>query len=103
GIYTYGGVIYEKKFGDLILWKQIIAHSKTLGNSSIVFLTDDEKQDWWWTVESQGRKRLGPRPELVDELIREGGSRGFYIYNSVQFLSYAKVHLQAEISQESIE
>ncbi|NJM11835.1 MAG: hypothetical protein HC889_08085 [Synechococcaceae cyanobacterium SM1_2_3] len=31
----------------------------------IVFVTDDEKEDWWLTIESKGEKTIGPRPELL--------------------------------------
>lgn len=34
-----------KQFGDLVLWYQIIDISKD-NNSDIVFVTDDEKEDW---------------------------------------------------------
>lgn len=100
--FQYGGLIYKRKFGDLILWQQIIEYAKTKGIKYLVLLTDDEKDDWWWTVDSEGKKRIGPRPELVEEIRREGEIELFYMYNSEQFLQYSKQYLQAEVSEESI-
>ncbi len=100
--FQYGGLLYKRKFGDLILWQQIISHAKAKTIKCLVLLTDDEKDDWWWTVDSQGKKRIGPRPELVEEIMREGEVDLFYMYNSEQFLKYSKQYLQAEVSDESI-
>lgn len=66
-------------------------------------MTDDEKSDWWYSVESQGKKKLGPRPELVAEIMETNKVDRFYMYNSEQFLKHAKVHLQAQVSDESLD
>ncbi len=79
--FLYGGVIYKRKFGDLMLWKQLINHVKNAGLKCVVLLTDDGKEDWWWKVDSEGKKKIGPRPELVEEIKREGGVENFYMYN----------------------
>lgn len=100
--FQYGGLVYKRKFGDLIIWQQIIEHAKTKAIKYLVLLTDDEKGDWWWTVDSQGKKTIGPRPELVEEIKREGEVDLFYMYNSEQFLQYSKQYLQADVSDESI-
>lgn len=100
--FQYGGVCYKRKFGDLILWKQIINYAKDKGIKHLVLLTDDEKEDWWWIVDSQGKKKIGPRPELVEEIRRDGDVSSFYMYNSEQFLQFSKQYLQADISDESI-
>ncbi|WP_223531789.1 PIN-like domain-containing protein [Pseudomonas sp. GL-RE-20] len=72
------------KFGDLIIWKEMIAKAKA-DNRPIVFITDDVKEDWWWI--HKGRK-LGPRPELVEEFKAESG-QDFHIYEFSQFLRFA--------------
>lgn len=100
--FQYGGRWYKRKFGDLILWKQIISHAKEKGIKQLIFLTDDEKEDWWLIVDSQGKKTIGPRPELVEEIRRDAEVTSFYMYNSEQFLQYSKQYLEAEISEESI-
>jgi hypothetical protein len=100
--FFYGGLRYRQLYGDLIIWKQILLKAKESALTSIIFLTDDEKQDWWWIIDSNGKKKIGPRPELVDEIRRESGVLFFHMYNSEQFLRYAKKYLNADISDESI-
>lgn len=101
--FSYGGIIYHRKFGDLILWKQIIEFAQANGIRSVMFLTDDEKKDWWWALDSKGRQKLGPRPELVDEIRREAEVEQFYIYSSEQFLNFSREYLSTDVSEESIE
>ncbi|HTV55674.1 MAG TPA: PIN-like domain-containing protein [Terriglobia bacterium] len=72
------------KFGDLIIWKDIIAKAKA-DKRPIIFISDDVKEDWWWI--HRGRK-LGPRPELLEEFKAESG-QDFHIYEFSQFLRFA--------------
>ncbi|MGW3467150.1 PIN domain-containing protein [Saccharopolyspora sp. NPDC000995] len=71
----------DAKYGDFILWSQLINHAKET-EQDVLFVTDDSKEDWWQKVDG---KMLGPRPELRDEFLRETG-RIFYAYSSVRFL-----------------
>ncbi|MBI5351016.1 MAG: DUF4935 domain-containing protein [Chloroflexi bacterium] len=97
--HEYEGIIYERQYGDLVIWKQIIEECKTRSQKSLVFLVDDTKEDWWWIVNG---KRIGPRPELREEIGRLAGVNNFHIYNSEQFLTFATKHLNAKVSQNSI-
>jgi hypothetical protein len=45
---------------------------------------------------------IGPRPELIDEAIRDGGVAMFHMYNSEQFMRYAKDYLGLTVNPESI-
>ncbi|TEU22634.1 MAG: hypothetical protein E3J21_00110 [Anaerolineales bacterium] len=100
---SYGGLAFRREYGDLILWFQIIEAAKAKELKHIIFVTDDEKEDWWWTVKSRGKKTIGPRPELVEELHRKAGVSSFYMYNSERFLEFAKQYLGAQVDQESID
>ena len=101
--FTYGGITYKRKYGDLIVWKQIIHQAKTESLKDVIFITDDSKSDWWWKIDSNGKKTIGVRPELIDELTREAGVERFYAYNTEGFLSYANEQLGAEVTEEAIE
>ncbi|MCU0445895.1 MAG: PIN-like domain-containing protein [Microscillaceae bacterium] len=83
------------KYGDLIIWKQIISKSKSQ-NLDIVFILDDEKEDWW--LEHQG-KTISPRPELSREFRSETG-RVCHFYKPFQFLQYASDFLGGIIKIE---
>ena len=73
------------KFGDLIIWKDMIAKARE-EKRPIVFISDDVKEDWWWLY--RGRK-LGPRPELVEEFRVETEGQDFLIYEFANFLRVA--------------
>ena len=97
-----GGILYKRKFGDLIVWKQILEHAKSASIKSLVFVTDDSKEDWWHKINSDGPKTIGPRPELIDEISIEAGVETFYMYNPEGFLKYSKDLLHTEVSDETI-
>ena len=72
------------KYGDLIIWKDMITKARA-EKRPIIFVTDDVKEDWWWI--SRGRRR-GPRPELIEEF-RAESEQEFHIYEFGQFLRFA--------------
>lgn len=59
----YDGVVIQNKYGDLILWKQLLDFAK-IENTSIIFLTDERKEDWWYDIKG---KIIGPKVELLNE------------------------------------
>ncbi|OVE86825.1 sulfotransferase family protein [Agrobacterium tumefaciens] len=72
------------KYGDLIIWKDMIGKAKA-DKRPVIFISDDAKEDWWWI--HKGRK-LGPRPELIEEF-QAGSDQDFHIYEFAQFLRFA--------------
>ena len=68
-----------KKYGDFIIWKQLIEHAIDT-KKNVIFVTDDEKEDWW---EEFNGKTIGPRPELSKEF-REKTSKLFLMYGVVK-------------------
>jgi len=98
--YEYGGIVYERQYGDLVVWKQTLFEAKNRALAFLVFLTDDVKEDWWWIVNG---KKIGPRPELRDEISRIAGVTQFHIYNTEQFLRVSGKYLKVEVSEESIQ
>jgi PIN like domain len=103
-IYTKGDLAFRRLYGDLILWSELIEAAKNDPRFKyIIFVTDDQKEDWWWIVDSRGKKTIGPRPELTNEIRAKAGVDGFYMYNPERFLEYAKTKLGAQVKEESIE
>jgi len=74
----------EDKFGDLIVWKEILAFA-VKQSKPIIFVTGDAKVDWW---EITGSMTTGPRPELRREFQKETG-QCFYMYETGNFLKRA--------------
>lgn len=101
--FSYSGLIYKRKFGDLIIWKQMIHYAEQSKLKNLIFITDDSKSDWWWKIDSNGSKTLGARPELIDEIRREANVENFYIYNTEGFLNYANEQLGTQVTKEAIE
>jgi len=56
---------WDNRFWDLIIWKQILAYSKD-NNKSIIFITNDLKEDWWML---EYNKNIKPRIELKREFL----------------------------------
>lgn len=87
----------DEKYGDLVMWQQILESAKATGKPMIL-VTDDTKEDWWWRFQG---KTFGPRPELVEEM-RSVAGVGFYMYRTDQFMEYARSNLREQISEEAI-
>lgn len=87
-----------KKYGDFIIWKQLIEHAIDT-KKSVIFVTDDEKEDWW---EEFNGKTIGSRPELSKEF-REKTSKLFLMYNSYSFARHANKYLDGNVSATTVE
>ncbi len=87
------------KYGDLIMWFQIIKFAKEK-SKNIIFITDERKRDWWKTIESG--KTFGPLPELRQEFYNKTGMT-FYMYQADKFVEYADKYLQQKAKPEDIE
>ena len=77
-----------EKYGDLVLWRQLIKRAEDTGHP-IYFVTDDTKEDWWQKV---GEAVFGPRKELIDEM-SELTSQRFLISTSADFYEWAGEYL----------
>lgn len=64
----YNGLSFPNKYGDLIAWKQIILQAKQEQIKTVIFVTGDNKTDWWYEIKG---KKIGARAELKNELRRE--------------------------------
>ena len=98
-IYDEGKLRYEKRippgfndrekdvperYGDLVIWKELIAHAKK-SEKDLVFITSDGKQDWWLR---QSGKTIGPLPLLRQEFHSESGQQ-VAIYKPERFMEIA--------------
>ena len=113
-IYKEGKIRYEKsippgfedaktkpepdRYGDLIVWYQIIEKAKQ-SNCPIIFVTEDRKKDWW--LEFEG-KIIGPKRELLREISEKANAK-FYMYNTEQFMRYSKMYIHKDVKEVAIE
>ena len=97
--HQYGGIVYQRQYGDYLIWKQLLNEATNRNKKAVILLSDDFKEDWIWSVSG---KKLGPRPELTEEIYRIAGTKLFHIYNTENFLKFADQYFDIEISAESI-
>lgn len=96
GSHFYEDKEYIRKYGDLILWKEIIQKAEKDKTEYIVLVSSDLKDDWRDTHKSV-------RHELLNEIYHAAKKlKIFHIYDSSNFMKYAKEHLNLEVSDESI-
>lgn len=88
----------EKKYGDLVLWYQILDHAKST-KKPIIFVTDDKKDDWWNNFKG---KTIGPHPSLIREMVNEASVK-FYMYRTEQFMTYANRYIGSNVDDKAIE
>lgn len=88
-----------KRFGDLVLWKQIIDYSKSV-KKPVVFITNEKKADWWF--KGNNGELFGPQAELVEEFANETGQI-FHMYRLSQFLKHINEYLQVNVEKETVE
>jgi hypothetical protein len=102
--FYYGGVKYKKKYGDLIIWKQIIEYLESNKNiNNVIFITNDLKRDWWYIIDSGGQKRIGPHALLINEIKKLDNIKLFDMYTAADFLrNTSEYSSDFDISDESI-
>lgn len=86
-----------RKFGDLIVWRQIMDRASEVGKP-VIFVSDDKKEDWWQIFRG---KTLGPRPELIAEF-QATTELEFYMYPADRFLEYAGRVVKRHVTPESV-
>lgn len=93
-----GRVSNHRRFGDLIIWRQLI--DKAIAEKKgFVFVIDDKKEDWWTIFKG---RTIGPRPELVKEF-QEKTKKKFYMYQADRFLDFASKHFKQAVKRESVD
>jgi hypothetical protein len=95
--YMSGGLIYERKFGDYVVWTQLLEYAQTAGVTRVIFVTSDVKPDWWEFLE---KERVGPLPELRSEIARVGVA-DFAMYTLADFMVGAGVHLGVAVTDNA--
>lgn len=98
--YHFNGLKFIAKFGDLILWRQLINHAKDNNIKNIIFVTSDVKEDWWSIDKDRNSM---PQPELIAEIKRLAGVDLFWMYSAEQFIQNANKYLKINVSEQTVE
>lgn len=76
-----------RKYGDLFVWKEIIDIGKSATEKTLLFLTNDVKEDWWiLRGEQKNREAVRMREELRKEYIVATGS------DKIEFMTLPKFY-----------
>lgn len=87
-----------RKYGDLIIWYQIIDKAKE-EKKPIILVTEERKDDWWW--KEDGGRNIGVRFELKKEILDKAGVT-LHMYQSDQFIEHSQEHLDTKFTSAFI-
>lgn len=87
-----------KKFGDLILWKQVIDKA-VIVNKPVILVTGEKKDDWWL---KSNKGLVSALPSLTKEFMN-AVKQDFYIYATDRFLVKANEYLAQNTSEVVVE
>lgn len=96
--YEDGGKDGDRKYGDYLLWRQILEHARS-NRTPIILVTSERKEDWW---EEIGGRTIGPRAELMEEAAAVSGQR-ILIYQTDRFLQHALAKIGDEVDTSSVD
>jgi len=88
----------NRKYGDLILWFQIIDQAKKQ-KKPVVLVTNDSKEDWVQTA--KGERKLGAKPALKKEMLVSAGV-DFVLLSSDEFLDKSRILLGLNLNEDSV-
>lgn len=100
--FSHNNLIYKRQYGDLIIWKQILSEAEARSAHSVIFITDDAKDDWWSIVDSGGSKTMGPHEELRREMYNIESVTLFHMYSTSDFLAAGNQIMHIPVSDSSI-
>lgn len=89
-----------QKYGDLLLWFQIIDYAKD-AQKPIIFVTNDVKEDWW-QPDNEGQNSEVPRHELLFEF-KDKSKQKIWFYTIDKLIFKSNKYLDTEVSDEVIE
>ncbi len=99
------GLVYQRQYGDLYIWFQLLDHVRKEGIKNVVFVTQDGKPDWWRQAPGSGqgrdRARLAPLEALTEEMMGAGADQ-FWMYQLDTFLQEAERQLKVKVSDLTI-
>ena len=89
----------EAKYGDLFVWKDIIAIAKEK-NTNIIFVCNDTKEDWWEKIKDTP---IDLRQELNEEFKETNPSLSIHFLTLDKFFSYLAEELKLGKSKSALQ
>ena len=82
---VFHGIKDSNKYGDFIIWKEMLRFAKEK-SCSIIFVSRDLKKDWFQVLHGM---TCGPCQELLEEFKLYSPKGDFHIYTLDQVISFA--------------
>lgn len=106
-VYYHNGCAIPYKYGDLIIWEEIKRYVNNGNNplkiQNIVFVTDDNKDDWVQKHYSGEKTISMARYELFDELLTEAKHIShFLIADAESFVKQSNKHFNLKLDDGSV-
>lgn len=87
------------KYGDLIIWKEIIEISRSQLDRPIIFITNDSKNDWVLKFQKNNQPYYVPTSDLIYEFV-SNTKNFFWIYNFKDFVEFSLKRLNIQIKDK---
>lgn len=101
GVSYFSDLIIEDKFGDLYLWEQLIEKASSENIETVIFVTDDAKDDWVFIHKGVNH---GPLESLKTEICKRSSLKNFRLINQLSFLREAQSYLKGiNVSDETLD
>ncbi|NMO57743.1 DUF4935 domain-containing protein [Actinoplanes sp. TBRC 11911] len=89
----------EEGLGDYLIWEQVIDYASVAGRD-VLFVTDDEKEDWW-RLDISGEP-IAARVELIQEMQARAGVK-LHMLRRQEFLEIAGALLDVTVDESTID
>ena len=98
--FTYRGVEYESKYGDFIIYKQILEYCSENNITNVFFISNDVKRDWREPVPHENNKYYGARKELRAEAYLKANIENLILLDLKEYFNVLGVPLSKNIVED---
>ncbi|MFL1408456.1 PIN-like domain-containing protein [Acinetobacter baumannii] len=99
-IFSYRGVEYESKYGDFLIFRQIIDYCSSNKITTVFFISNDVKRDWREQVPHENDKYYGARKELKAEAYLEANIENFILLDLKEYFKVSGVTLPKDMIED---
>jgi hypothetical protein len=100
GKFTYRGVEYDSKYGDFIIYKQILDYCSAKKIPNVFFISNDVKRDWREPVPHESDKYYGARRELKAEAYLEANIENLILLDLNEYFTVLGIALSPDVVQD---
>jgi hypothetical protein len=98
--FSYRGVEYDSKYGDFIIYKQILDYSLENNITNVIFISNDVKRDWREPVPHENNKYYGARRELRAEAYLTSKIENFILLDLKEYLNVLGIELSQNVFED---